>query len=125
MGFSNAVADEILNERYRTPSVWLALYTNDPTSNDTGTEVSGGGYQRIEIDFTAPITEAGKRTIKIDAEVQSAVATANWGTITHFGIRTAATGGTLISSEALQEPKTINTGERFTILLGDGVIRLR
>lgn len=125
MGFSNAVADAILNERYRTDSVWLALYTNDPTPNDTGTEVSGGGYQRIEIEFTAPVTEDGKRTIKIDEEIQSAVATANWGTITHVGIRSAETGGTLISFAALQEPKTINAGERFTILLGDGVIRLR
>lgn len=125
MGFSNVRADAILNQEYRTGDVYLALFLNDPTPEATGTEVSGGGYERIKIPFSEPVTENGKRTIKNTVELQSVVAVADWGKITHIAIMDAPTGGTLISSNPLQKERTVDAGERFVILLGGGVIGLR
>lgn len=125
MGFSNVVANEILTNYYRTDPVYLALYLTDPTDNDTGTEVAGGDYARIEIPFGAIFDDAGKRAIANAVELQSNVATADWGTVTFIALRTAATGGGMISKAQLQTPKTILAGERFAVLLGDGKVRLR
>lgn len=124
MGLSNLYADNVLNDLYRDDPVFLALYTSDPTGADTGTEVSGGSYARVPITFSAPATETGKRTIKNNTEIQFPVATAGWGTVTHIGIRTAATGGDLISSVALNAPRTILEGDRAVFLVNNGVIRL-
>jgi len=124
MGFSNARAIAILNQEFRTGTVFLALYTTSPTAADTGTEVSGGAYVRQPITFSVPAVEAGQQTIKNLAEILFPIATADWGTITHFGIRTAATAGTLITFGALQNARTINAGERLTLTIGNGVLRL-
>jgi len=124
MAFSNAKAAALLNEVFRTDPVYLALYTSNPTANDTGTEVSGGGYERQQITFSAPSVEDGKQTIKNDAKVEFPVAEGDWGTITHVGIRDADTGGNLIAFAALASPRTIQTGDRFVIDLNSGVVKL-
>jgi hypothetical protein len=124
MSFSNAKAAEILNNEFRSDPVYLALYTSNPTGADTGAEVSGGGYARQEITFSVPALEDGKETIKNSAKVEFPVATADWGTVTHIGIRDAATAGALIAFAALQTPRTILTGDRFVIDLNNGVVKL-
>jgi len=131
MNLSNWMADTMLNQAFRgvdytwPDTVYLALYTTDPTKADTGTEVSGNGYARQEIPFSAPELDAGQRTIMNDEEIQFPVATGgNWGAITHVGIRTAATGGQLMMSGPLQSPRTINAGERFIVLVENGKLRL-
>jgi len=124
MSFSYAKAATILNQEFRTDPVYLALYTSNPTGNDTGTEVSGGGYARQPITFTEPALEGGKQTIKNSAKVEFPVAEGDWGTITHVGIRDAATGGNLIAFAELDAPRTIQTGDRFVIDLDNGVVKL-
>lgn len=124
MAFSYTKAAEILNNEFRSGPVYLALYTSNPTANDTGTEVSGGGYARQPITFSAPALEGGKQTIKNDAKVEFPVAEGDWGTITHVGIRDAAAGGNLIAFAALASPRTIQAGDRFVINLNNGVVKL-
>lgn len=124
MSFSNAKAAALLNEIYRDEPVYLALYTTNPTANDTGQEVTGGGYARVEIPFSAPAVEGGKQTIKNNIEIQFSPAETDWGTITHVALRTAATEGELISFAPLQNARTILTGDRFVVLVENGVLRL-
>lgn len=124
MGFSYAKAAFILEQEFRTNPVYLALYTSNPTPNDTGTEVNGAGYARQEITFSAPAIEDGKQTIKNSVRVEFPVAQGDWGTITHIGIRDAAEGGNLIAFAPLNAPRTISTGDRFVIDVSNGVVRL-
>ncbi|MEK8132905.1 hypothetical protein WMW72_33990 [Paenibacillus filicis] len=124
MGFSFARALAILNAEFRTGTVYLALYTSNPTASDTGTEVTGGGYARQVIPFSAPAVEGGKQSIKNNVLIQFPVATADWGTITHIAIRSAVTGGTMTSFGALTSPRTIMQGDRFVIEVDSGVVRL-
>lgn len=124
MAFSNTVAANLLNQLFRDDPIYIALYTSNPTAADTGSEVSGGSYARQAITFSAPATESGAQTIKNTSEIQFPVATADWGTVTHVGIRTAATGGNLLSFGTLANARTILSGDRFTILIDNAVQRL-
>lgn len=124
MGLSNVRAAAILNQEFRDSTVYLALYTSNPTASDTGTEVSGGAYARQPITFSDPAADGGRQTIKNSAAVSFPVAAADWGMITHIGIRTAATGGTLVAFGALLSPRTILAGDRFVIDLNNGVVGL-
>ncbi|MNB67234.1 hypothetical protein D3C81_309290 [compost metagenome] len=118
---SNYLAQALLNETLRNTNyvppatLHVALYTSNPTAADTGTEVSGGAYARQAITFGAPAVEGGKQTVK-NAEVVFPVATADWGTVTHIGVRDAASAGNLLYFIALDNARTILSGDRFRLL---------
>jgi hypothetical protein len=95
--------------------VHLALYTSDPTDADSGTEVSGGSYARQAVDFDA----ASGGATDLTADVTFPQASANWGTITHVGLRDAATGGNLLMHGALAASKVIDSGDTFRIAAAD------
>lgn len=122
MNVSNYLAKALLNEVFRgieytkPDTVYLTLYTSNPTAADTGQEVTGGAYARQVITFTAPILENGKQTIKNSADIQFPIATADWGTVTHLGIRDAATGGNLLYYGPLDSARSILANDRFKML---------
>lgn len=105
-------------------SLYIALYTADPTAVDTGTEVSGGGYARQSVAFTAPVEVGGASQIENTADIQFPIASADWGNITHIGIRDALTDGNLLYHGALTNPRTILTSDRITFLIGEIVVGL-
>lgn len=123
---SNYLEDLLLNLVLRggsyTPpaTVYVALYTSDPTDGDTGTEVTGGGYARQPVTFT----DASNGQTSNTTDILFPVATSDWGTITHVGIRDAATGGNLLFRAALDQPKTILSGDQFKIPAGQLVISI-
>jgi hypothetical protein len=97
---------------YTAPTTtYLALYTNDPTDADTGTEITGGSYVRQAITFSSP---SGGATSNSSA-IEFPQATADWGTITYVGIRDAVTSGNLLYHSALDTSKTIANGDIFKI----------
>lgn len=115
----NKIIDHVLrNTPYTTPGtqVWLALYTADPTDADAGTEVTGGSYARQQVTaWDAPAARATANTNVITFPQASA----NWGNVTHIGIRDASAGGNLLFHGPLTTPKTVNTGGNFSIPAGD------
>lgn len=95
---------------YTAPTtVYVGLFTTDPTDAGTGTEVSGGSYVRKAATFGAPSN--GVSTIS--AAIEFTQATASWGTVTHFGIFDAETTGNLLYHGALTASKAIDTGDVF------------
>ncbi|MCR8656927.1 phage tail fiber protein [Paenibacillus endoradicis] len=144
LAVSNYLADKLLNgvfrgQAYTFPAtVYIALYTSNPTAADTGSEVSGGGYVRKSVTFSAPVTENAeiyhpgigalvtvpRRTIKSSAEIVFPVATANWNLITHVAIRDALTGGNLLYYGAVTNPKTISVSDIIKFPVGDVVLTL-
>ena len=107
----NALINATLrNTSYTTPTtVYVGLYTTDPTDANTGTEVTGGSYARKAATFGAP--SDGVSTISSAIEFDQA--TASWGTVAYFGILDAATSGNLLYHGALTASKTIDTGDVF------------
>lgn len=101
---------------YTMPTtVYIALYTDDPTDADAGTEVTGGSYARQSAAFDVAAAGATANT----SDITFPEATANWGTITHIGIRDALTAGNLLWHGSLSASKTINSGDTFKIKAGD------
>jgi hypothetical protein len=118
----NALINATLrNTSYTSPTtVYVGLFTTDPTDAGTGTEVSGGSYARTSATFAAPSNGVSST----NADVQFPQATANWGTVTHFGIYDALSTGNLLYHGVLTASKTIETGDVFKIASGNLTVTL-
>jgi hypothetical protein len=112
----NALINATLrNTSYTSPTtVYLALYTDDPTDADTGTEVTGNAYARQAITFGAPSNGVTSNT----AAIEFPQATGSWGTVTHIAIRDALTSGNMLYHSPLDASKTIATGDVFRVAIG-------
>jgi len=113
----NELLDHVLgNLAYTSPTtVYVGLHTSTPGDDDSGTEVSGGSYARQTASFAA----ASSGSASTDATMTFPTATADWGTITHFGIYDALTTGNLLYHGALTTSKVINSGDTFEIQSGN------
>ena len=89
----NALINAVLrNTSYTSPAtVYVALFTSDPTDAGTGTELSGNGYARTAVTFGSPSNGVTTNS----ADVTFPTATASWGTVSHIGIYDASTSGNL------------------------------
>ncbi len=122
MSFSNTFETHVLNYVFTTTSVtrptawYLALFTSNPAEDASGTEVSTSGtaYARQ----TAAFTVSGNLATNSGA-IEFPTATASYGTVTHVGVFTASTSGTLIAYAALSSSKAIDTGDVFRVPAGD------
>lgn len=124
--FSNFLENELLDHTlavaaYTAPgTVYLALYTSDPGDDNSGTEVSGGGYARQVISFNA----ASAGSASSSTEETFTASGGNWGNITHIGILDASTAGNLLYHGALSSSKTVNDGDSLVFSSGDVTITL-
>ena len=119
--FSNFLENALINATlrattYTSPAtVYVSLYTTDPTDADSGTEVSGGSYARTAVTFGAPSNGVSTNS----ADVTFPTATGSWGTVTHIGIHDALTSGNLLFHTPLDTSKTIDSGDIFKITTGN------
>lgn len=93
------------------PTAWhLALYTAAPNDAGGGTVVSGAGYARQPISFAAASSPGGTMA---SSDSQTFEAAASWGTVTHFAIFDASTGGNMLWHGALTNSRTVGSGDRL------------
>lgn len=127
MAFSDALANEILdhifgagNRDYTPPAnIFIALSTADPGATGASmAEPSGNGYARVSTDDT-DWTTAASRTLSNNGTIAFPAATGSWGTITHFALFTASSGGTFLGSGALSASKAIDDGDTAQFAAGD------
>lgn len=109
----NALINATLrNTSYTSPAtVYVGLYTSDPTDANTGTEVSGGSYARVAATFGAPSNGVSTNS----ASVEFPAATGSWGTIGWIGILDASTSGNLLYHTPLDVSKVVGSGDTFRI----------
>ena len=118
---SNFLENALINATLRATTytsvatVYVSLWTSDPTDAGSGTEVSGGSYARTAVTFAAPSNGATTN----NADVTFPTATASWGTVGWIGINDAATSGNLLYHTALDTAKTIDSGDIFKISTGN------
>jgi hypothetical protein len=123
---SNYLENALINGTLRATSytapttVYVGLFTSDPTDAGTGTEVSGNAYTRKSTTFAAPSNGVSVTS----ADIQFDQATGSWGTIGWFGILDASTSGNLLYHGALTTSKTIDTGDVFKIAAGSLTVTL-
>lgn len=109
----------VLNGTFRTASftepaaIYVALFTAPPDDSGGGTEVSGGGYARIQHgpgdSFWSAPTLAG--LIQNVGDIQYGDPSANWGTITHFALFDAVSAGNMLYHGALTASVVVNNGD--------------
>jgi hypothetical protein len=118
---SNFLENALINATLRNTTytsvatVYVSLWTSDPTDAGSGTEVSGGSYARTAVTFGAPSNGASLNS----ADVTFPTATASWGTVGWIGINDAASSGNLLYHTALDTAKAIDSGDIFKISTGN------
>jgi hypothetical protein len=102
-------------------AVYLALSTADPLDSGAGmAEPSGNDYGRTAITFGA----AASRRVTQNATVTFAKATGAWGTITHWAIFDALTGGNMLAHGALTEPKQVVNNNTPSVASGETWVQI-
>jgi hypothetical protein len=115
MSFSNFLELEILdhvfrNSAYTAPStIHVALFTSAPNDAGGGTEVSGNGYARQSMAFSA----ASSGSIANSGSVEFPTATGDQGTIVAMGLFDASSSGNLLAYGSLTANKTVSSGDVF------------
>ena len=118
---SNFLENALINATLRATTytsvatVYVSLWTSDPTDAGSGTEVSGGSYARTAVTFGAPSNGVTTNS----ADVTFPTATASWGVVGWIGINDAATSGNLLYHSPLDTSKTIDSGDIFKISTGN------
>jgi hypothetical protein len=118
---SNFLEDALINATLRATTytsvatVYVSLWTSDPTDAGSGTEVLGGSYARTAVTFAAPSNGVTTN----DADVTFPTATASWGVVGWIGINDASTSGNLLYHSPLDTSKTIDSGDIFKISTGN------
>jgi hypothetical protein len=118
---SNFLEDALINATLRATTytsvatVYVSLWTSDPTDAGSGTEVSGGSYARTAVTFGAPSNGVTTNS----ADVTFPTATGSWGTVGWIGINDALTTGNLLYHSPLDTSKTIDSGDIFKISTGN------
>jgi len=118
---SNFLENALINATLRNTTytsvatVYVSLWTSDPTDAGSGTEVSGGSYARTAVTFGAPANGVTTN----NADVTFPTATGSWGTVGWIGINDASTSGNLLYHTALDTAKAIDSGDIFKIVSGN------
>ena len=121
----------VLNGTLRTATftepaaIYVALFTSPTSDAGGGTEVSAGGYARVQHgpgdSFWSAPTLAG--LVQNVGNIQFADPTADWGTITHFALYDAVTAGNSLYHGPLTASVSVTNGQlgpRF----GDGALQV-
>ena len=118
---SNFLENALINATLRATTytsvatVYVSLWTSDPTDAGSGTEVSGGSYARTAVTFGAPSNGVTTNS----ADVTFPTATGSWGVVGWIGINDALSSGNLLYHSPLDTSKTIDSGDIFKISTGN------
>jgi hypothetical protein len=124
--FSSDLEDKVMNhilggsDYSRLGTVYLALFTAAPTETGGGTEVAGNGYTRLSITNNAtnfPASSGGQKSNGI-AFTFTPASGGSWGTVSHWAIMSASTGGLILFFGALNAAKLINDTDTLSFAIG-------
>jgi hypothetical protein len=101
------------NTSYANAAVWVKLHTGDPGL--AGTSNAAGETDRTQATFGS--VASGGAISNTVAIAWTAVSTSE--TYTHASLWSASTAGTFLGSAALTQSKVVNSGDNFSIPIGD------
>ena len=121
----NKLIDQLFRgQAYSFPStLYIGLLTSAPSDTGGGTEVSGGSYARLAVTCSLANwagTQAANSTVASSGTsgttsnnniLEWADPTADWGTISHFGIYDASTSGNLLIWGAMTTARLVANGD--------------
>lgn len=113
----NAVLDAILRNVSLAAgaTMYMSLHSADPGATGASNELSGSNYARTAITFGSA---AASGAIENTAAVTFPTPSANWTAATHFGIWSAASGGTCYYTGTLAAAVTGQSGVPVSFPIG-------
>lgn len=120
---ANKILDHINGKAaYTMPAhLYLAAFVTDPSTG--GSEVSGGGYARVELDPADWETAADGEAVLAN-NVDFPAATGNWGTISYLALFDALEGGHILRCTALLDTtQAIGDGQTLRVPAGTGFVQ--
>lgn len=125
--FANYLENKILNHvfgksSYSLPNVYIGLLSTAP--NDDGSSIAEPdcpSYARVTTNASVWQT-AIQGLIENVNKITFAMACENWGTMTHFALFDAASGGNILAFGSLSPSKTVNSGDIPRFAPGDLII---
>ena len=112
-----------LSAGYAQPTLYLAVSTADPLDDGSGVaEPVGNGYARV-----ATAASDWQRTGSVVDNVNQLSfpqASGSWGTLTHFALFDAASGGNMIAHATLGTAKAIAANETLRFPAGNITLSL-
>lgn len=131
MSFSNYLEQALLNHVLRNTgmtsptTVYASLHTADPTEAGTVGEVDRAttSYERTAVTFGAPSVDGTGYICANSAPVEYPEATESWGTLTHFGLFDAATGGNCLYTGTITPNQTIGASNQFVFKTGQLTVK--
>jgi len=111
------VLDHVLGtSAYTMPTtVYVGLSTGSFADDNSGTELTGNGYARQSIAFDAAASGTTDNTSAVDFPT----ATGSWGTVSHYGLFDASSGGNLLIHGAFTASKAVASGDILRIAAGE------
>lgn len=118
--WENEILDHLFGKgSYTPPTIYVALSTADPTDDASGiAEPSGNGYARVQTAGADWELAASGATQNANA-ITYAAATGSWGTLTHFALYDALSGGNMLAHGSLGAPQAITTDQIPRFVAGD------
>ena len=122
----NKLIDQIFRAQSApiTATLYVALFTAAPSDAAGGTECSGNAYARVAVTSslanwagtqgagtTVASSGTGGQTSNNNAITFPTPTGGGWGTVTHFAIFDASSGGNMLLEGALTIAKTINEAD--------------
>lgn len=126
--YENYILDAILGDGAAASmpaTVYVGLYTAEPSDGGGGTEVLGSGYARVAVtnDTTNwPAATSGEK--RNGTKITFPQATGAWGDVNWFGLFDASTGGNLIIWGNLQNTSSPTAGDTPFFSVGGLVVRI-
>ena len=120
-GLSTAERNRFLTARFKTLTIYGALFTADPGDAGATTNEVANSYDYARTEITCGDDATGG-SISSTAACEFPVANGGaFGTVTHLGIATSSTWqeATLIASGALTASKTIADGDQIKFATGN------
>jgi hypothetical protein len=116
----NKVLDHLFGKNtYSSPTVYVALSTADPGEDGSSlAEPSGNGYARVQTSENN-WNDAFEGSIDNATDISFNEATGNWGTVTHFALVDAASGGNMLACGTLSQAKSVGSGDTVKFAAGD------
>ena len=129
----NKLIDQIFRNQTppTTSTLYVGLFTGAPSDAGGGTECSGNAYARVSVasslanwagtqgaGTTVASSGTGGQTSNNNAITFPTPTGGGWGTVTHFAIFDAASGGNMLLEGSLAIAKTINEADTVSFPAG-------
>lgn len=122
--FADYVEDKILNHivgktAFTMPTAYVALSTADPKDDASGiAEPSGNNYARVTTSGGDWNTASGGAIDNAGA-ITFNTASGSWGTITHFALYDALSGGNMLGHGELDASQAVGSAETIKFAAGE------